>query len=230
MSSMSPMAPMVSCLRALRAPGRRCLAALSFLVATAPALAQTPVQKIQLLPAGALAHLSWTAVASDPQGNGLHPRLPDAKELSYAVDPKSGWVWFKVNVYDPLPERWFGINVAIDNDGNPDNGMTWWGTNKFKFDRLVTAYFFQAEGYWQGIAGVADSEAAGHYRLDNLGRDVKVALDRDQRAILVGVPRSTIGAAQTLRVIATVGSSMVNNDDLPKTGAATVKLPPETGR
>jgi hypothetical protein len=214
--------------RSLRTLGKRWLPALWLLLAAAPAAAQTPVQKIQLLPADALAHLSWTSLATDPKGDGLHPRLPDAKELSYAFDPKTGTVWFKVSVYDPLPERWFGINVAIDDDGNPDNGMTWWGTNKFKFDHLATAYFNRAEGYWQGIAGVADSDGAGHFRLANISREVKVALDRDQRAILLGIPRSAIGTAQTIRVIATVGSNMVNNDDVPNEGAVTVKLPPAT--
>jgi len=200
--------------------------ALSAVVAAAPAAAQTPVQKVQLVAAGTLSSLSWHSLATDPKGDGLHPRLPDAKELSYAIDPKTGMVWFKVSVYEPLPENWFGINVAFDVDGNPDNGMTWLGTNKFKFDRLASAYLMRAEGYWQGIVGVADSEAVGRGQLSNLSRDVKVGLDREQRAILLGVPRSVLGTAPTIRVIATVGSMIVNNDDVPNEGAVTIKLTP----
>jgi hypothetical protein len=206
--------------------GRRLLPALSLLVAAVPAAAQSPVQKVQLVAADTLTSLSWHSLAADPKGDGLHPRLPDAKELSYAVDPKTNLVWFKVTAYEPLPESWFGINIAIDGDGNPDNGMTWWGTNKFKFDRLASAYLFSAEGYWQGVAGVADSEGAGHTLFTNLSRDVKVARDREQRAILLGVPRSALGTAPTVRVIATVGSMMINNDDAPNEGAVTVKLTP----
>src|SRR6185295_14007191 len=206
--------------------GKRLLPALSLLLAAAPAAAQSPVQKVQLLAAGPLASLTWHSLASDSQGDVLHPRLPEAKELSYAIDSKAGLVWFKVSVYEPLPEHWFGINVAIDDDGNPDNGLPWWGTNKFKLDHLASAYLFEAEGYWQGVAGVADSVAAGRMVFSNLSRDVKVALDREQRAILLGIPRSALGKAPAIRVIATVGSMLVNNDDVPNEGAVTVKLAP----
>ncbi len=203
----------------------RLVMALSFLVAVSAA-AQSPVQKVQLLPADTLASLSWHTLASDPKGDGLHPRLPDAKELLYAIDSKTGLVWFEVSVYEPLPERWFGINVAIDNDDKPDNGMAWWGTNKSKFDRLASAYLFHAEGYWQGVAGLADSEAAGRTIFTNLSRDVKVALDREHQAILLGIPRSALGTAPAVRVIATVGSMVANNDDVPNEGMVTVKLTP----
>src|SRR5690348_15520376 len=95
---------------------------LAGLIAT-PAAAQNRMRKIQLQPAAPLASLPWKWLATDPKGDVLHPRLPDAKELFYAIDPASDLVWFKVSVHDPLPERWFGINVAFDTDGNADNGM-----------------------------------------------------------------------------------------------------------
>lgn len=196
------------------------------LPAALPAAAQSPVQKVQLADAKPLAALAWRPLATDAKGDGLHPRLPDAKELSYAIDEKAGRVWFRVTTYDPLPEGWFGINVAIDSDGNPDDGKAWWGTNKFKFDRLASAYLFSADGYWQGVAGVADSEGASHTLFTNLSRDMQAALDRDQKAIFLGVPRSALGAGPTARVIATVGSMMINNDDVPNEGAVTVKLTP----
>lgn len=208
------------------AQGKRLLPTLALLVAAAPAVAQSPVQKVQLEAAEPLAALSWHSLASDPQGDVLHPKLPDAKELSYAIDAKGGLIWFKVSSYEPLPERFFGINVAIDNDGNPDNGMPWWGTNKFKLDRLASAYLFRAEGFWQGVAGMADSEGAGQFLFTNLSRDTRAALDREQRTIFLGIPRAALGTATTIRVIATVGSMMVNNDDIPNEGAVTVKLTP----
>lgn len=208
------------------APGKPFLAALALLAASVPAAAQTPVQKVQLVPSETLKALSWHSLATDPQGDVLHPRLPDAKELSYAIDAKAEMVWFKVSAYEPLPEHFFGINVAVDNDGDADNGLTWWGTNKFKLDRLASAYLFSAEGYWQGVAGVSDGESAGRFLLSTLTRDARAALDREQKAIFLGVPRSALGTATTIRVIATVGSMMVNNDDVPNEGAVTVKLSP----
>lgn len=202
------------------------LLALAGLACAAPALAQTPVQKVQLVPAETLSSLTWHMLVSDPQGDTLHPKLPDAKELSYALDAKGETLWFKVSAFEPLPERFFGINVAIDDDGDPGDGLTWWGTNKFKLDRLASSYLFQAEGYWQGVAGVADSEGAGQFLFTGLSRDVKTALDRATHTIFLGVPRAALGKATTLRVIATVGSMMTNNDDVPNEGAATVKLTP----
>lgn len=195
-------------------------------LAAAPAArAQAVVGKVQLLQPEKLPRLSWKSLASEGQGDGLYAKLPDAKELAYALAPKGDLIWFKVRVYEPLPENWFGINVAIDNDGNPDNGMSWWGTNKtFKFDRLVSAYLFRAEGYWQGVVGVGDSEGAGRSFVNNLSRDIRVAVDRENREIIVGLSRRYLGEGGTLRVISTVGSSFSNNDDLPNEGAVSFSL------
>jgi len=106
------------------------------LLVAVSAPAQSPMFKVPLLPADSLASLSWISLASDPKGDVVQRRLPDARELSYAIDSNNGVVWFKVSVNEVLPERWFGINVAVDNDETPENGMAWWGTNKVKFDRL----------------------------------------------------------------------------------------------
>jgi hypothetical protein len=182
--------------------------------------------KLRPVPADALTSLSWTSLASDASGDALQKRLPDARELSYAIDVSADLVWFKVNLNEPVPERWFGINVAVDSDSASDNGMTWWGTNKVKFDRLASAYLFSADDNWQGYAGVADGESVGRGNMSNLTRAVQVALDRANRAIMLGIPRSALGTAPAIRVIATVGSMIANNDDVPNEGMVTVKLTP----
>lgn len=201
---------------------------LSFAVVTLGASpagwAQSVVQKVHLVEPGKLANLSWNSLTSEGQGDGIYRQLPDAKELTYALAPKGDLVWFKVRVYEPLPDRWLGINVAVDNDGNPDNGMSWWGTNKFKFDRLVSAYLNRADGYWQGVVGVGDSDSVDRGAFNNLSRDVRVAVDRTNREILIGLPRKALGGTGTFRVIATVGSSFSNNDDLPNEGAVSFSL------
>ncbi len=199
------------------------VAALSGLTA-APATAQSAVRIVSLLPADTVASLSWTSLASDPQGDTQRPRLPDAKELLYAIDPKTDLIWFKVTLYNSVPDHWFGINVAIDVDDNPDNGRQWWGSNKFNFDRLGTAYLQKTGDDWHGIVGVSDNSVRGN--LNNVTTDVKVAVDREHPAILLGIPRSAIGDMPTVRVIATVGSMMANNDDVPNAGSVVVKLKP----
>jgi hypothetical protein len=196
------------------------------MLAALPAAAQSPVQKVQLAPASAVASLSWQSLATDAAGDGNHPRLPDAKELFYALDAKTQRVWFKVTLHNPLPEGWFGMNIVIDSDDNADNGMAWWGTNKIKFDLLASAYLAKGEGYWQGVVGLSDSAGAGRTVFDSLSRDVLIAVDREQPALLLGAPRAALGARPTIRVIATVGSTLVNNDDIGNEGMATVKLTP----
>jgi hypothetical protein len=196
------------------------------LLFVASAGAQSPIVKVRLVPAETVASLSWSSLVTDAAGDGLQKRLPDARELSYAIDAKGDLVWFKVTVAEPLPERWFGINVAVDNDGAPDSGMSWWGTNKVKFDRLASAYLHGADNDWQGYAGVGDSESVGRGNMTNVTTAVKVAVDRTQRAIILGVPRSALGTAPTVRVIATVGSMLANNDDVPNEGMVTVTLKP----
>jgi hypothetical protein len=200
-----------------------CLAA-AVLLCALPVEAQTPMRKVQVMSGDSVASLSWTSLASDPKGDGLHARLPDAKEMLYAIDSKADLLWFKLITWDSVPEDWFGISVAFDTDDKPDNGMTWWGTNKSKFDRIACAFLFKADDHWQGYAGVGDSESIGRGNMTNLTTDVKVAVDRGQRALFVGVPLSTLGGASTVRALATVGSMVANNDDVPNEGMVTVKL------
>jgi hypothetical protein len=210
----------------MRIAPETCLVVALLLLVEAPVAGQSPMVKLRPVPADALTSLSWTSLASDASGDALQKRLPDARELSYAIDVSADLLWFKVNLNEPVPERWFGINVAVDNDAAPDNGMAWWGTNKVKFDRLASAYLFGADDNWQGYAGVADSESVGQGNMSNLTRAVQVALDRANRAIMLGIPRSALGTAPAIRVIATVGSMIANNDDVPNEGMVTVKLNP----
>jgi len=202
------------------------LLAVLWTIIAAAATAQTPMRKVHPVAADTIASLSWTSLATDPQGDGLQARLPDAKELLYAIDADADLVWFKIIVWEPLPERWFGISVAADVDGTADNGMAWWGSNKIKFDRLASAFLFKADDEWQGYAGAGDSDSIGRGNMTNLSTSVKVVIDREHRAIVLGVPRSAFGTAATVRVIATVGSMIANNDDVPNEGMVVVRLRP----
>lgn len=188
-------------------------------------LVDTPfaVRKVRLAepPVG----LRWRPAAEEASGDGTSPRLPDARELAWATAPDGDRIWFRVEVESELPAGFFGINLAVDGDGDPDNGMAWWGSNSaFHFDRLVTAYLNRGEGYWQGQVGVADSAAVAEGRMESLGSDVAVALGPERRSVLVGVRRGDLDDDGRFRLIATVGSSMLNNDDLPNEGAVAIEL------
>lgn len=186
----------------------------------------SPTATVELADPATMASLPWRSLSREAAGDGLRPRLPDALALSWAT-AKDGWVWFRVSLADTPPERWMGINIALDVDGDPANGMAWWGSNKaFHFDELITAFLNRADRYWMGTIGVATADDIGRGVMDGKSTEVRATIDRAGRAFLVGVPRRVLGASGEVRAIATVGSSMANNDDLPNEGAVTFVLPP----
>lgn len=192
--------------------------------------AGAPVARARLVDPAPLAGLEWNVVVEDPAGDSLRPDLPDARSLAWAAGD-DGRIWFRARLAGPPPERWMGLNVALDEDGDPTNGMAWWGTNSaFKFDRLVTAYLTRAEGYWMGALGIAGADdVARGVMNDGTVAGVVATIDRSDGAFLVGVPRDALPADRAVRLIATVGSSMINNDDLPDEGAVEWRLPARGG-
>jgi hypothetical protein len=73
---------------------------------------------------------------------------------------------------------------------------------------------------------VGDSESIGRGNMTNLTSEVTVSIDREHRSLFLGVPRSAFASAATARVVATVGSMLANNDDVPNEGMVAVKLRP----
>jgi Complex I intermediate-associated protein 30 (CIA30) len=52
----------------------------------------------------------------------------------------------------------------------------------------------------------------------------RIELDRERCSIFLGIPHSALGEASTVRVIATVGSMLANNDDVPNQEMVVVKV------
>jgi hypothetical protein len=191
----------------------------------------SPTQKLMPTDPRSLDRLAFTTIARDDRGDTVHPRLPDARELQLAVDPSDDRVWFRFVLQDPPPDGWFGLNVALDIDGDPDNGGAWWGQNKrFHYDRLITAYLSRGAGYWQGFAGVADAAQVASFSVAARSRDVRIAVDPARKSLAVGVPRVALGLSPggRARLIGTVGSNFTFNDDVPAEGAIDVSIPEPT--
>ncbi len=165
----------------------------------------------------------WRELARDPAGDGKRPSLPDVVSLSVIPDDAnegSERVWFRIGLKDAPPLPWLGLNLVFDVDGDTGNGMPWWGANTaFQFDRLATVWLFRTGPTYQGVAGTADVAAVAKGEFMTNGLELAVAVDRDARAILVGVPRSVLGSGGQSRFLAAVGSAMAHNDDVPDTGA-----------
>lgn len=182
--------------------------------------------KVRLTPSSETANLDWTKLTADDRGDGKFPRLPDATALAYSIDPRSDLLWFRIDVDGVPPKRWLGVNVAIDGDEDPASGLPWWGFNKeFRFDRLISCYLLKTGADYQGVLGVADVLGVNAFDFTNLGAgNVKVTIDEAGRAVLLGIPRKDVDADGRFRLIATVGSAFVANDDLPNRGFATVDV------
>jgi hypothetical protein len=162
---------------------------------------------------------AWRELGRDPAGDGKQRSLPDVTVLSVMTDDSAARVWFRIGVQEELPQSWVGVNLALDTDSDTANGMAWWGVNTaFHFDRLVSVWLFKTGLAYQGMAGTADAAdvAKGEFMTNT---DVSVAIDREARTFLVGVPRAVLGGAAPTRVVAAVGSAMTHNDDLPDAGA-----------
>ncbi|HSR99517.1 MAG TPA: CIA30 family protein [Kofleriaceae bacterium] len=190
------------------------------------------VHKVKLGDPRTLDRLAFSTIARDDRGDGTSPRLPDARELQLAVDPADDRVWFRFVLQSPPPTDAFGLNIALDIDGDPDNGGAWWGQNTaFHFDRLVTAYLSRGAGYWQGFVGVADPAQAAAFAMDGCSSDVRVVIDPARRTLAAGVPRAALGlpAGGHVRLIGTVGSSFTFSDDVPAEGALEVDVPEPAG-
>ena len=207
-----------------RAAALAVLAALAALAPVRPAAAQSRVAVVELVPLPAAGAEDWLPLGAEPEPDGRFASLPDLRELQVRYDPAERRVWFRLVLHAEPPADWFGLNLALDTDGDPATGTPWWNVNKeFRFDRLVTVWLNRTGAVYQGAVGVADTEAVGRFTMDNLGADLRIARDPASRSLAVGVPLTAIGSG-TIDLIATAGSSFAANDDLPDRGSIRLDL------
>ena len=168
----------------------------------------------------------WIDLGPDPERDGKIPSLPDATRLEAIASAPGDFLWARVTLRDIPHDRWMGMNLAIDADGDPANGAAWWGANtEFKFDQLVTVWCFRVADGCQGYVGVADAAQVGARTLvAGGGERMRVAIDRERRAFVVGVPRALLNLqGKEIRLVAAVGSALLFGDDVPGQGAAAIR-------
>ena len=161
----------------------------------------------------------WKPIVSDEDGDGRSKGMPDLRGVAWRADGDRVWFLFSLAAA-PDPSR-IGMNLALDLDGDPDNGPSWWAGNRgFRYDRLVTVWVARGtDGKYRGSVGVADAAdiVAGRFATSPAGT-VSFAVDGANEALLVGVKRSAL--ADHMRVVATVGSNTSWNDVAPGEGSA----------
>jgi hypothetical protein len=172
----------------------------------------------------ALEGLTWSTLGSDVAGDGSNPAAPELRSLELARGGER--VWFRLGFEQELPPS-FGVNLAVDRDGDPGGDAKWWGGgSSFRFDRLVTAWVVgDGDGYF-GVVGVSDANGATAQRLIKLSTDVQLRRGEDRRSVIVGVPTSALELAAGAKVVAAGGSNLMWNDNLTAEGGDGIPLPP----
>ena len=188
-----------------------------------------PARTVRLAFSPAPEDIVWRELARDPSGDGKKPLLPDAVTVGVMADGSGDRVWFRIGLHGEAPQSWLGLNLALDIDGNAENGTAWWGSNtSFHFDRLVSVWLFRTGETYEGVAGTADSAAVAKGVFMENGLDVQVTTERDPGAFLLSVPRSVLRGSGETRFLVAVGSAMANNDDVPDSGAILLPRPSGT--
>jgi hypothetical protein len=195
----------------------------------APKALETPgtTYVLPFTPQAEIPSKGWVDLATDPAGDGRQPSLPDATRLEVIPATADGLLWLRVTLREPPHGRWMGVNAVLDVDGDPANGKPWWGANStFKFDRIVSVWCMNVGDGCEGMIGVADADQAttGVLSDDNGSAGIRIAIDKERRAFIVGVPRDVLHLkADPARMLVAVGSALSFNDDVPGDGAATLR-------
>ncbi len=165
----------------------------------------------------------WTPFVSDEEGDGKSKNLPDLRGVAWRYEGDRVWFLFGLAAA-PDPSR-IGMNLALDLDGDPGNGGSWWAGNKgFRYDRVVTVWVARgADGRYRGSTGVADAAdiVRGRFTTSPPGT-VMFAVDSGNQALLIGVKRDVL--QRSMRVVATVGTNTDWNDVAPAEGSARLDL------
>ncbi len=167
----------------------------------------------------------WTAAGSDPTGDSRYPGLPDLLTVDTRSEDGKGRIWFRLELAEAPDPDHLGVNLALDTDGNPDNGNTWWGGNPFKYDHLLSLWVVRSsDGQYRGTLGLVSSEAATAGRFASSGDAIAFRALPSTRSILLGVNRRTLGPRDRIRMVVTVGSNTNWNDTAPNEGSYVVDL------
>ena len=182
-----------------------------------------PVSTVPFTPLASIPTTGWIELATDPERDGKTPSLPDATRLEAIPSSSDGMLWIRVTLREPPHDRWMGMNVALDVDGDPADGFAWWGANSaFKFDQLVTVWCFRVAEGCQGFIGLADAgQVASGTVVAGDGRNLRFAIDKERHTYVVGIPRNSLRLRKgEVRLVAAVGSALLFADDVPGQGAA----------
>lgn len=109
---------------------------------------QQEYYQFELAPS-ALKESDWRQVVSDQKSDGDIPSWPDAKSL--AILQANDTLWFRYELHNNIDINEPMISLALDVDGNPNNGSSWYGTaSNFSYDMMITAGYVREGTNYKG--------------------------------------------------------------------------------
>ncbi|MBL4716162.1 MAG: hypothetical protein COC01_05080 [Bacteroidetes bacterium] len=178
---------------------------------------------------------TWTLLATDAENDVFDVNLLDGKALYYNYDGQTDSLHFRVEVFDSIKTTNFGFTIVFFIQDTSLNQSKYWCQNtSFTFNKFIISWMEDKDN---GMIGMGD--AKGYTDLMNTSNFDLITNLKDDNAVLsflsdsnsyiLSVARKDVLPVLTdsFKVIATVGSNMSCNDDIPGTdfGSATLQYP-----
>lgn len=144
---------------------------------------------------------NWTNIASDPQFDGDIPNWPDAKSMD--ILNSGDTLWIKYDLYNNIDINEPMISIALDVDGNPNNGSSWYGTaSDFSYDLMITAGYVREGIKYKGYNFIGPKVGLCTF-----------LYDLENNCYFLGLPVEHIQEFEGARFVASVGNKGLWNDD-----------------
>lgn len=152
-----------------------------------------------------------TKIASDPQNDGDIPNWSDAKSLS--ILRSNDTLWFKYELHNNIDINEPMISIALDVDGDLNNGNNWYGTTSdFAYDIMIAVVYVR-EG----------TKYKGYNFIDNNIGTCTFLYNLESNSYFLGLPMEHIQGFEGARFVASVGNMGLWNDDFGGINIFTIK-------
>lgn len=152
-------------------------------------------------PALLLNNSNWAKIVTDSRGDGDIPNWSDAKSLSQLQ--YNDTLWFKYELHNNIDINEPMVSLALDIDGNPNNGTSWYGTTpNFNYDIIIAAGYVR-----EGI------KYKGYNFIDKKVGFCKLYYALETNSFLLGIPILHIKEFEGSRFVASAGNKGLWNDD-----------------
>ena len=145
---------------------------------------------------------NWSEISSDESNDGDIPNWSDVKTLSTLLYQDTLWV--KYELYNNIDINEPMVSLALDIDGDPNNGKDWYGTTSdFNYDIIITAGYTRVGEHYKGYNFAGD-----------IGGQSVLSYHFATNCYFLGIPNDIIKEYEDSRFVASVGNKGLWNDDV----------------